>query len=80
VKIKMPPDDPLKQELQLYHGRKKSWLHTHLNEYVVIAGEQVAGFYPDYESAVRAAIREFGIQRQFLIKQVCAVEPVYVVY
>lgn len=76
----MPPDDPLKRELQLYHEQKKSWLRSHLNQYVVIAGKQIAGFYPDYESAFRAAIREFGIQRQFLIKQICAAEPVYVVY
>lgn len=80
MKIPMPLDDPLKQELKLYHGQKKSWLDSHLNQYVVIGGEQVAGFYPDYESAFRAAIREFGIKRQFLIKQICAAEPVYVVY
>ena len=80
MKIPMPQDDPLRQELQLYHGQKRSWLQNHLNDYVVIAGEEVAGFYPDYESAVRAAVRMFGIQRQFLVKQVCAVEPVYVVY
>jgi hypothetical protein len=78
--MKMLPDDPLRQELQLYHGRKKSWLQAHLNEYVVIAGDQVSGFYSDYESAFRAAIQEFGIQRQFLIKQICVAEPVYVVY
>jgi hypothetical protein len=80
MKLSMPPNDPLKQELKLYHGQKNGWLERHLNEYVVIAGEQVAGFYPDYESAFRAAIREFGIKRQFLIKQICAAEPVYVVY
>jgi hypothetical protein len=80
MKIPMPSDDPLKQELRLYHGQKQSWLQNHLNQYVVIAGDQVAGFYPDYEAAFKAAIRAFGLRRQFLIKQVCAAEPVYVVY
>lgn len=72
--------DPLKKELTFYATNKHEWLSTHLNQFVVIAGEQVAGFFTDYESAFKAGIRTFGIKSQFLIKQVCAAEPVYVVY
>lgn len=73
-------EETLKTELKVYEGLKREWLASHLNQFVVIAGEQIAGFYPDYESAFKSAIREFGIKRQFLIKQICAAEPVYVVY
>jgi hypothetical protein len=74
------PEDPLSQELAVYNNRKTEWLKDHRDQFVVIAGEQIAGFYADYESAFKAAIRAFGIGRQFLIKQVCVAEPVYVVY
>jgi hypothetical protein len=76
----MPSPDPLSRELSLYDARKREWLSSHLNQFVVIAGDQVEGFHPDYESAFKAGIRMFGIKRQFLIKQICVTEPVYVVY
>ena len=76
----MPTNDPLSRELSLYEARKLEWLRTHLNQFVVIAGDQVEGFHADYESAFTAGIHAFGLKTQFLIKQVCATEPVYVVY
>jgi hypothetical protein len=74
------PEDPLGRELAVYEARKQEWLGRHLNQFVVIAGDQIGGFHADYESAFKAAIRTFGLKQQFLIKQVCATEPVYVVY
>lgn len=74
------PEQPFMHELNLYNASKKKWLQNHPNEFVVIAGDQIAGFYADYAAAFQAAIRAFGIEGQFLIKQVCAAEPVYVVY
>jgi len=44
-----------------------------------VMGTTVAGFYPDFESALRAGLRRFGV-RDFLVKQVCAEDPVYVIY
>ena len=76
----MDEADPLKKELVFYESKKKEWLSTHPNHFVVIAGERVAGFFPDYESAFKAGIRTFGVNSEFLIKQVCAAVPVYVVY
>jgi hypothetical protein len=72
--------DPLRNELVFYETKKREWLSSHLNQFVVIADEQVAGFFSDYEAAFKAGIQIFGIKRQFLIKQICAAEPVYVVY
>jgi hypothetical protein len=76
----MPLGDPLSRELAFYEARKREWLSLHPDQFVVIAGDRAEGFYPDYESAFEAGIRAFGLKRQFLIKQVCAIEPVYVVY
>lgn len=76
----MHSEDPLSQELNFYEARKQEWLSTNLNQFVVIAGSRVEGFYPDYESAFKAGIRVFGPKQHFLIKQICATEPVYVVY
>ncbi len=72
--------DPLRNELAFYETKKSEWLNSYLNQFVVIADKQVAGFFSDYEAAFKAGIRTFGIKKQFLIKQICAAEPVYVVY
>ena len=72
--------DPLRNELAFYETKKREWLSRHLNRFVVIADEQVAGFFSDYETAFKAGIQTFGTKKQFLIKQICAAEPVYVVY
>lgn len=76
----MVRDDPLSHELNVYETKKREWLNSHLNEFVVIAGDRIEGFHDTYESAFKAAIKAFGVEKQFLIKQVCATEPVYVVY
>ena len=46
-------------------------------QFVVVAGDDVAGFYKDYESAWDAGTRKFGFQANFLIKQICQHEPIY---
>ena len=76
----MTTNDPLTRELGVYTARRDEWLASHLNQFVVIAGDEVEGFHPDYESAFKAGIRTFGLKKEFLIKQVCVTEPVYVVY
>lgn len=72
--------EPLKQELSFYNANKSEWLHEHAEEFVVISGEQVGGFFPDFETAFKRGIQAFGVAKPFLIKEVCATEPVYVVY
>ena len=72
--------DPLESELAFYKMKKSEWLGEHADEFVVISGGQVGGFYPDFETAYKGGIRVFGVGKQFLIKQICATEPVYVVY
>jgi hypothetical protein len=76
----MNREDPLSRELTLYEASKRDWLSLHANQFVVISRDEVQGFYPDYETAFRAGIQAFGIQRPFLVKEISATEPVYVVY
>ena len=69
----------LRLELDLFEKHRREWLLLHVGKFAVVSGTTVAGFYPDFESAFRAGLRKFGF-RDFLVKQVCAVDPVYVVY
>jgi hypothetical protein len=70
----------LPSDFEMYERNRKDWVQNHGDEFVVISGGKVAGFYKDYETALRAGLREFGVQSQFLVKQVCAQEPVFVIY
>jgi hypothetical protein len=67
----------LQTELRFFEKKKHEWLPGHLGDYVVIAETTVAGFYLDYESALKAGLHEFGVRESFLVKQVWAEDPVY---
>lgn len=74
-----PPSSILQEELRVFRQCKQQWLRSHAGEFVVVSGTTVAGFYADFESALRAGLQRFG-PRDFLIKQVLAEEPVYFIY
>ena len=76
----MAENDVLKKELQVFEQHKQEWVRSNLGEFVVIAGTTIAGFYPDYESAFKAGLHKFGVRGNFLIKQVWAEEPVYLIH
>jgi len=44
----------LEMEFRVFEQHKKEWLQAHPGEFVVVAATSVAGFYPDYESALTA--------------------------
>jgi hypothetical protein len=69
----------LNTELAIFEQHKVEWLRSNAGEFVVISGTDVTGFYPDYESAFRAGIKS-GIKGSFLVKQIRAEEPVYLIY
>jgi len=69
----------LDRELAVFEQHKVQWLGSNPGEFVVIAGTKVAGFFSDYESAFRAGIQA-GFRDSFLVKQVCAEEPIYLIY
>lgn len=69
----------LNTELEVFERHKSQWLLSNRGDFVVIADTNVAGFYPDYESAFRAGVQA-GFRGSFLVKQVCAEEPIYLIY
>jgi len=70
----------LKSEYGVFERHRPEWSRAHNGEFVVIHGADVAGFYPDYESALRAGLKRFGLVTPFLVKQVSPREPVFVIY
>ena len=72
--------NPLGRELAFYEQHKSEWLPRYENQFVVVAGDRIAGFYKNYESAWDAGTKEFGPDANFLIKQICLHEPVYLLY
>jgi hypothetical protein len=72
--------DNLRADFEVFEHNRKDWFRSNPNDFVVVCKGEVAGFYPDYESGLRAGVQKFGVKSQFLVKQVCAEEPVFVIY
>ena len=69
----------LERELEFFNQHRPEWLRTHPTKFVVIAGDTLAGFHDDYESAFKAGFETFG-DKEFLVKQISAEEPVYLIF
>ena len=67
-------------ELDLYERNRQEWAASHRDQFAVIRGVSVEGFYETYAAAFLSAVQKFGANSEFLIKQVCAEEPVFVIY
>jgi hypothetical protein len=70
----------LAAELQVYALHKKEWLKGYPGRYVVIRGEQVLNFFPNFEEAYSAGASAWGINTDFLVKQIVEHEPVFFVF
>ena len=74
------PPTRLIVELELYESHKTEWLRQHRDQFVVIKGEKVLGFFPDFHQAYIAGVEKHGVGADFLVKRVVAQEPVFVVF
>jgi len=45
-------------------------------KFVLILGEEVGGVYDDYGAALDAGYEKYGL-KPFLVKQICAAEPIH---
>jgi hypothetical protein len=70
---------PLEAELRVFEAHRREWAQSHPGKFVVIREDNIVKFFDEYEEAFRAGIRQFGADRNFLIKQVWKTEPVYFV-
>jgi hypothetical protein len=77
---KMPVAPPLETELKMFEDRRPEWVSVHLGKFVVIRDSTVLPeFFESYEDAFMAGVGEFGLDRDFLVKQIWKTEPVYFV-
>lgn len=71
---------PLEDELRIFEKHRHDWAESHLGKFVVIQDTTIIDrFFDAYEDAFMAGARKFGPDRNFLIKQIWQVEPVYFV-
>lgn len=66
---------PLERELETYRANLPALLDRE-GQWAVVKGDRVAGVWPTYEDALKAAYGEFGLDG-FMVKQIHAVEPVH---
>ena len=67
-------------ELDHYAQHKTEWLAQRTGHYVVIKNREILGFYPDFEAAYRAGASTYGLDTDFLVKQILEHEPVFFVF
>ena len=70
----------LTEELGWYESHKAEWLPAQTGKFALVGGQHLAGFYSTYEQAFEAGLQEFGLDAEFLIKQVADQDPVFVIY
>lgn len=66
-------------ELEYYAQHAREWVAQKAGQYVVIKNTSVLDFYPNFEAAYRAGATTYGIETDFLVKQILEYEPVFIV-
>jgi hypothetical protein len=69
----------LETELAFFDSHRTEWTEHHNAKFAVIQGKKLLGFFDEWEDGFKAGIKAFGGRREFLVKQVWIVEPVYVI-
>lgn len=74
------PPTRLNAEIEFYERRKVKWLRSHRDEFVVVKGNEVVGFFNNFHDAYFAGFERFGANVDFLVKRIAPQEPVFVVF
>ena len=74
------PPGRLTAEIEFYETQKAEWLKNHRDDYVVVKGNNVIGFFKNFHEAYRAGYEKFGASVDFLVKRIAVQEPVFVVF
>ena len=69
-------EDRLGTELKTYEQHKDELVAKSAGRFVLIHGTEIVGDWAKYEDAVRAGYEKCGLNKPFLVKQICAVERV----
>jgi hypothetical protein len=78
----MKPVSPtrLGVEADVYEANKSKWLESHRDEFVVVKGKEVFGFYTTFHEAYSAGAARYGTDVDFLVKRVVPQEPLFEVF
>ena len=79
-KVDTHQESRLAVELEYYAQHKAQWLSRKTGHYVVIKDSAPLGFYPNFEAAYRAGAATYGLDTDFLVKQILEDEPVFFVF
>jgi len=74
------PPTRLTQETELYEAHKSEWLKRHRDEFVVVKGSDLLGFFPNFHEAYFAGSEKYGAGTDFLVKRVVPQEPLFEVF
>jgi len=67
-------------ELEYYAQHKAEWLAHKTGLYAVVKDSGLLGFYPNFQAAYRAGAAIYGLDTDFLVKQILEHEPVFFVF
>jgi len=74
------PPTRLNVESELYEAHKSEWLQSHRDEFVVLKGNDLLGFFANFHEAYSAGAENYGADADFLVKRVLAKEPIFVMF
>jgi len=74
------PPTRLRVETNFYETRKSEWLQNHRDEFVVVKGEELLGFFANFHEAYCAGAEKYGTNADFLVKRVMPQEPLFEVF
>jgi hypothetical protein len=74
------PPTRLSVETKLYETHKADWLQSHRDQFVVVKGTHLLGFFAEFRDAYYAGVEKYGMETDFLVKRVVEQEPVFVVF
>ncbi|HXB20117.1 MAG TPA: hypothetical protein VNV88_01990 [Candidatus Solibacter sp.] len=74
------PPTRLAVETELYETHKTEWLQNHRDQFVVVKGNELLGFFHEFHVAYYAGVEKYGTNTDFLVKRVVPQEPVFVVF
>lgn len=75
-----PPATRLAVEIEFYERHKSEWLKKCRDQFVVVKGEELLGFFIEFRDAYLAGVEKYGANTDFLVKPVVEQEQVISVF
>jgi hypothetical protein len=67
----------LEKELETYLAHRPAWLQEgRLGQWVLIHGDEVVGFYENFDATAQAGYERFGLNTPFMARQIAESEKV----